>query len=67
MLYLWKCRDCEVELEVQRPLKDIDVPPTMEEIGAAWTWDTETEKSAHDWDRVLAPVPTVGQKNKGRW
>jgi hypothetical protein len=48
-MYLWKCRNCEGEIEVLRSMSDYQRPPDETEVG-------EDEDCSHEFERLISGV-----------
>ncbi len=67
MIYLWSCIIVDKLIEVERKMKDSDVPPTKQEMLDAG-WSLKEATGEHEWIKVItggSATITFGQK--GHW
>ena len=66
-IYDYRCKECELKMNVLRDLKEYDVPPTEEEIAKV----EANSECDHDLERYMPTTPTVQKGrnwgSKGYW
>ncbi len=65
MVYTWKDNNTGIIVEVNRSVKEIDVPPDKEEV-------LKVGMDIHDyavavWERIMSATLFIGPKGKGNW
>lgn len=63
--YLWCDNTSGKSIEIQRRIRDIDIPPYKEEI--VNTDITIEEFAEADWERKISESNFIGEKGKGNW
>lgn len=64
MVYVWRDKNTDIEVAVDRKIKDIEVPPDKSEIPEEMSMEDYVNAN---WIRVMQGFDFVGPKGKGFW